>query len=447
MPEIIIPYRARFPQTQIHPQIEKHRFNVLVTHRQMGKTVCAINHLIKMALKNPLPAARYFYIAPFRNQAKTLTWDYFKRFLAGLVRYKAVSFNESELSIQLTGKATIRVVGADNPDALRGNYADGIVLDEYGDIRPDVYTEIIRPMLISRKGWVLFMGTPKGRNQFYDVYRRAQEEYAKDPEGDWWAGCYRADETGVFPPEELEQIRQETAENIFNREYLCDFSTSAQDCVFSADMLLRAERNEFDFTGGERIAALDLARYGADNCVLAVWEYAGPMRWKEVAFEAWNGKEAMYTVGRVADASKQYRFNRLIVDGDGMGGPVIDRLKEVLSFQVSEFRGGFNANDNERFANKRAETYFALRDFLAKGYLDIKNKAALTELAMVTYSFNSKGQIKMFSKEDLKNKEGKSPDFADTVMMSAALFGTSFKANYRQSKRGNVLSAYDGFDF
>ena len=114
---------------------------------------------------------------------------------------------------------------------------------------------------------------------------------------------------------------------------------------------------------------------------------------------------------------------------------------------MSEFRGGFNANDNERFANKRAETYFALRDFLAKGYLDIKNKAALTELAMVTYSFNSKGQIKMFSKEDLKNKEGKSPDFADTVMMSAALFGTSFKANYRQSKRGNVLSAYDGFDF
>lgn len=459
MNELLIPYRARHPQTEIHPQLESHRFAVLVTHRQMGKTVCAINHLIKMAIKNPLPAARYFYIAPYRNQAKNLTWDYFKRFLSAFVRapYKdrnghthyaqLVKFNESDLSIDINGKATIRVVGADNPDALRGNYADGVVLDEYGDIRPDVYTEIIRPMLISRKGWILFMGTPKGQNQFYDIYLHAASEYAKKTNGDWWAGMYRADETGVFPAEELAQIKKETAENIFKREYLCDFSTSAEDCLFSGEMLMQAEKNDFAFSGGERVAALDLARYGADNTVLAVWEYAGPNKWKEVSIEAWNGKDAMYTVGRVADASKTYKFNRLIVDGDGMGGPVIDRLKEVVSFEVQEFHGGHVAEDAERFANKRAETYFALHDFFEKGYVELKHKPALTELAMVTYSFNSKGQIKMFSKEELRNKGGKSPDYADAVMMSAVLFKRSNAVNFRGQKGRRILTAYGGFDF
>ena len=228
---------------------------------------------------------------------------------------------------------------------------------------------------------------------------------------------------------------------------MCDFSTSAEDCVFSAQMLMQAEKNDFAFSGGERVAALDLARYGADSTVLAVWEYAGPNKWKEVAIDAWNGKDAMYTVGRVADASRHYKFNRLIVDGSGMGGPVVDRLKEVVSFEVKEFRGEHGAQDTERFANKRAETYFALQDFLEKGYVELKNKAALAELATITYSFNSKGQIKMFSKEELKSKGSKSPDYADAVMMSAELFKTSVATNYRKNRSSTCLTAYSGFDF
>ena len=455
--DVRIPYRPRFPQTEIHPMLETHRFSVLVTHRQMGKTVCAINHLLRMAITNPRPNAKYFYIAPFYNQAKMLAWDYLRRYTAG---YAAVNvgtdekpviknlrqINEQESKVVLPNGAMIRICGADNPDALRGNYADGVVLDEYGDIKPSVFTEIVRPMLLSRQGWAVFLGTPKGQNQFYDVYLHAAAEFSKNPKGDWWAGMYRADETGVIDPSELEQIRQETAENIFNREYLCDFSTAAEDCVFTSEMLRKAELNDFNFTGGERIAALDLARYGADNTVLAVWEYAGPNKWKEVSIESWNGKDAMYTVGRVAEASKQYKFNRLVVDGDGMGGPVVDRLREVVSFQVTEFRGGHTADDTERFANKRAETYFSLRDFFEKGYVELKHKPSLTELATVTFSFNSKGQIKMFSKEELKKQGGKSPDYADAVMMSAVLFKRSNAVHFR-GNNSRRLTAYSGFDF
>lgn len=142
---VVIPYSPRPVQAQIHPQLESHRFCVLVTHRQLGKTVCAVNHLLKKALQNPLPHARYFYIAPFLKQAKMIAWDYVKRYTAPL---PDVTVNESELAVCLPNGARIWVCGADNPDALRGTYADGVVLDEYAQIKPDVFTEIIRPMLL-----------------------------------------------------------------------------------------------------------------------------------------------------------------------------------------------------------------------------------------------------------------------------------------------------------
>ena len=120
---VSIPYRPRYPQTEIHPQLESHRFCVLVTHRQMGKTVCAINHMIKMALINPKPAPRYFYVAPFLKQAKLIAWDYLRKYTRNLPNVKV---NEVETSVTLPNGAKVWVAGADNEDALRGTYADGV---------------------------------------------------------------------------------------------------------------------------------------------------------------------------------------------------------------------------------------------------------------------------------------------------------------------------------
>ncbi|MBR4592038.1 MAG: DEAD/DEAH box helicase family protein, partial [Elusimicrobiaceae bacterium] len=122
---VVIPYHPRPVQAKIHAALENHRFCVLVTHRQLGKTVCAVNHLLKKALQNPRPHARYFYMAPFLKQAKMIAWDYLKRYSAPL---PGISVNETELCLTLPGGARIWVGGADNPDALRGTYADGVVL-------------------------------------------------------------------------------------------------------------------------------------------------------------------------------------------------------------------------------------------------------------------------------------------------------------------------------
>ena len=132
MQQVVIPYTPRYPQTEIHGLLEAHRFSVLVAHRRMGKTVLAVNHLIKRAITDQKERGFYAYIAPFRIQAKAIAWAYLKHYTAPIPMLKV---NEGELSIMLPNGAVIRIFGADNPDALRGLYFDGVVMDEVAQMK------------------------------------------------------------------------------------------------------------------------------------------------------------------------------------------------------------------------------------------------------------------------------------------------------------------------
>ena len=167
MPNIVIPYKPRELQNFLHKEIDKHRFNVLVLHRRAGKTVMCINHMIKAALTNPLPNPRYVFISPYRLQGKATAWDYLKTY-AGKI--PGTKFNESELRCDFGTGARITIVGAENDQALRGVFLDGAVCDETQNIKPGLFPEVIRPALADRKGWCIFIGTPKGRNYFYQLY-------------------------------------------------------------------------------------------------------------------------------------------------------------------------------------------------------------------------------------------------------------------------------------
>ena len=167
MAVVDIPYEPRYPQ--VHEALERTRFVALVAHRRFGKTVLSVNHLIKMALLCRRERGSFAYVGPFRNQAKGVAWDYLKTYSAPV---PGLRVNESELSIVLPNGARLRVFGADNPDALRGLYFDGVVLDEVADMKPDVWEKIVRPALSDRRGWALFIGTPKGVNLFSELYSR-----------------------------------------------------------------------------------------------------------------------------------------------------------------------------------------------------------------------------------------------------------------------------------
>jgi len=150
----------------------KERWACIVYHRRGGKTVACVNELHSRALYTPKKNARYAYIAPFYRQAKDIAWMYLKE----ATQDSAVKVKESELSVELFNGAKISLYGADNPDALRGLYLDGVILDEFGDCRPSLWGEVVLPCLADRKGWGVFIGTPKGKNHFYQVRQRARVE-------------------------------------------------------------------------------------------------------------------------------------------------------------------------------------------------------------------------------------------------------------------------------
>jgi len=160
---IEIPYTPRPLQAKLHAELSEKRWAVVVMHRRAGKTVMAINHLLRDAILCDRPNPRFFYIAPTYRQAKQISFDYIKQF-AGKI--PMVRFHETELRCDLPNGARIQLLGSENPASLRGIYADGVVLDEMADMPESLFPEVIRPALSDRKGYAIFIGTPRGHNAF-----------------------------------------------------------------------------------------------------------------------------------------------------------------------------------------------------------------------------------------------------------------------------------------
>jgi len=221
MAEIVIPYAPREQQLEIHNLIDNKRFTVVVAHRRMGKTVSAINHLIKAAILNDKESPRYAYIAPTYGQAKRVAWDYLVKYVKPL----GGTENISEMRVDFMGRR-IQLYGSDNPDSLRGQYFDGVILDEIGDQNPKIWTDIVRPALADRLGWCLFIGTPKGHNHFKDLRDRAETE------ADWGLLEFKASQTNVIAETELQAAKSEMGEDKYLQEFECSFNAAVEGSYY-----------------------------------------------------------------------------------------------------------------------------------------------------------------------------------------------------------------------
>jgi phage terminase large subunit len=221
MKVVEIEYAPREQQIAIHNAIDASRFTVVVAHRRMGKTVSAINHLIKAAIECDKPNPRFAYIAPTYGQAKRVAWDYLQEYTRPL----GATYNVSELRADFWGRR-ISLYGSDNPDSLRGQYFDGVVIDEVGDQNPKIWNEIVRPALADRLGWALFIGTPKGNNHFYELRNRAADE------PDWKLLEFRASETGVLPAAELKAALKEMGQDKYDQEFECSFNAAVEGSYY-----------------------------------------------------------------------------------------------------------------------------------------------------------------------------------------------------------------------
>jgi hypothetical protein len=202
------------------------RWAIIVAHRRCGKTVACINDLIYKALIDGKEDGRYAYLAPYYAQAKSIAFDYLMKFSEPV----RANHNVSELWVELINGARIRLFGADNADSLRGLYLDGVVLDEFADMKPSLWGAVLRPLLSDRRGWATFIGTPKGHNQFWEIYNNATKDDS------WYVKTLRASQTGLIPQEELDDARKMQTQDQYLAEWECDFESAIIGAFYGKEM-------------------------------------------------------------------------------------------------------------------------------------------------------------------------------------------------------------------
>jgi len=232
MSTVTVPYRPRPLQRIVHDVRRQHRFVVLVCHRRFGKTVLGVNELQRSALTCKLPRPRVAYIGPTYRQSKAVCWDY-AQFYARPI--PSVEMNQSELRIDYPNDGQLRIYGSDNPDSLRGIYLDDVAFDEYGLHPHQTYTEVIAPALVDRGGSALFLGTPNGRNQFYDIAMHAKARMAAG-DTQWWFAEYKASQTGLLDASYLEQARAVMTADEYAQEFECSFEAAVKGAIYAREL-------------------------------------------------------------------------------------------------------------------------------------------------------------------------------------------------------------------
>jgi hypothetical protein len=438
MPDVVIPYYPRpIWRDVIHPALEKKNRAVLVCHRRFGKSVGCINELIKKALENEKRAPQYCYLGPFRNQAKLIAWEYLK-FYARAV--PGVKINESDLFVEFptlhpgSPGAKIMIVGADKPDRLRGIYLDGCVLDEYAQVKQNVYGEIIVPALTDRNGFAYFIGTPKGQYQFYERYLKALNDDR------YFVCCYRADETNVLTEQQIADMKKEMTDIEIRQALLCDFTASASNVVIPIDLVTEAAARNIrpdQVAGLPLILSVDVARFGDDDSVLT-WRQG---LWMDKQIRL-HGLNTMELANYIANLYYRKKPDAIIIDAGAMGAGVIDRLREMGIPNVFEINFGQQANDPNRFANIRAEIYFKMLEWLKAGGCIPNEPRLKSELTVTEYKFTSAGKIILQPKEEIKELTGHSPDGADSAVLTFAVH-----IHKATTGRRRVLTANTDYSF
>lgn len=292
----------------------------------MGKTVLCINILIKEALTCPKDNPRFAYIAPLFRQAKQVAWDYLKEYTKSIPGVKAF---ENELKIDLPNGARIQLFGADNPDALRGIYLDGVILDEFGQMKPGLWGSVLRPLLTDRLGWATFIGTPMGHNEFYDLYQYALSDPA------WFACVYKASATKLISDTELVQAAREMSEEEYDQEFECSFEAAIRGSYYGKLMRELEESGKIGSVSYDKAALVWTAWDLGHSDSTAIWFFQNIGT--EVHFidylEA-SGEGLDYYVRALLEREYAYAGHLLPHDAKAMHLGMQRTIEEVLQAQL-----------------------------------------------------------------------------------------------------------------
>lgn len=280
----------------------KARFKVIAAGRRTGKTRLAAWMLLLYAL-TPGPG-NVFYIAPTQGQARDILWQT----LLEIGHPVIANTHINNLQITLINGKTISLKGADRPETMRGVSLKFLVMDEYADMRPSVWEQILRPALADCKGEAMFIGTPMGRNHFYDLYKYA--ELSGDVDYEAWHFTSYDNET--LDPAEIDAAKKSMSSYAFRQEFMASFEAMGSE-VFKEEWISYGDTP----TDGEYFIAIDLAGFEElgkpksknaklDQSSIAVVKVTDAGRWhvKEIIYGRWTFDE---TITRVFNAVREYK--------------------------------------------------------------------------------------------------------------------------------------------
>ena len=310
------------------------RWAVIVAHRRCGKTVACINDLLLRAINEGKDNARYAYIAPYYAQAKSIAWDYLMRYSEPV----RVNHNISELWVELMNGSRIRLFGGDSPDSLRGNYLDGVIIDEMADTKPSLWGEVIRPLLSDRRGWAVFIGTPKGHNTFYDIY-----QYANLNPNEWYSKTLRASQTKIIAQEELDDALKLMTVDQYQQEFECSFEASIVGAIYGVEMRLLTDADRITKVECDPLFPVNTAWDLGYNDATAIWWFQvvhGEIR--VLDYHEAHGQPIIYYANQIKERPYEYGTHWLPHDARAKtlasgGKSIIEQLFDKLpkeSFKI-----------------------------------------------------------------------------------------------------------------
>lgn len=317
------------------------RFKVVAAGRRCGKSRLAAWMLIINALQSK--SGHVFYVAPTQGQARDIMWGV----LLELAHPVVSNSHVNNMQIKLINGATISLKGADRPDTMRGVSLKFLVMDEYADMKPSVWEEVLRPALADQKGHALFIGTPKGRNHFYELYK-----YAELGNDDTYRGWhFTSYDNPLLDPEEIDTAKQSMSSYAFRQEFMASFEALGSE-IFKEDWVQFSNEEPDD---GDYYIAVDLAGFAdvanarsskskkLDTTAIAIVKANTNGWWvADIMYGRWDIKK---TARKIFEAVQAYEPVAVGIEKGALKNAVLPYLTDLMKsgqrfFRVEELTHG-----------------------------------------------------------------------------------------------------------
>jgi len=339
------------------------RFKVVAAGRRCGKTREAAWEMIIRALKTP--KVEIFYVAPTQGQARDIMWSIMEDLAHPVITHKHVN----NMQFKLVNGSKISLKGADRPDTMRGVSLEYLVMDEYADMKPQVWEEVLRPALADRRGGALFIGTPKGRNHFYDLFLYAD----KGDDESYKAWHFTSYDNETLSNEEIDLAKKSMSSYAFRQEFLASFEALGSE-------IFKEEWVKFDKVEpkiGDYYIAIDLAGFvdnsstgkrntRLDNTAISVVK-VNEDGWfiKDIIYGRWTLEE---TANKIFNAVDKYKPISVGIERGIAKQAVMSPLTDLMKRRSRFFRVEELTHGNK---NKTDRVVWALQGRFENGYVTV----------------------------------------------------------------------------